>query len=186
MTESEHRGVSSNWDGAPRLCSKCKTNLWPGGTNPWCKPCRQEYGKEWRAKNRQRPTFSQAVCADPTCREIFIRTSERKQRYCSKKCYSRCYKRARRTVDAATTRAWQFKSRGYGITPAEFDALVEAQESRCAICSREAKLVPDHCHDTSTFRGAICQGCNIGIGQFGNDPARLRAAAEYLEIVSGV
>jgi hypothetical protein len=31
------------------------------------------------------------------------------------------------------------------------------------------------------FRGILCGKCNLGIGLLGHDPARLRAAAGYLE-----
>jgi hypothetical protein len=31
------------------------------------------------------------------------------------------------------------------------------------------------------IRGILCTNCNVGIGMFGEDPARLRAAVAYLE-----
>lgn len=75
----------------------------------------------------------------------------------------------------------------YGITPEQWQAQLEAQDYRCAICRREdwggKHGVPhaDHCHETDRFRGILCDWCNRGIGQFSDDPALLRAAADYLE-----
>tara|TARA_E500000318_G_C3409644_1_gene153054 strand:+ start:65 stop:544 length:480 start_codon:yes stop_codon:yes gene_type:complete len=31
-----------------------------------------------------------------------------------------------------------------------------------------SRIVLDHCHDTGTFRGWICQACNVGIGKMGD------------------
>jgi hypothetical protein len=42
-------------------------------------------------------------------------------------------------------------------------------------------LAVDHSHETGAFRGLLCHSCNRAIGLLGDDPARLRAAAEYLE-----
>ena len=74
----------------------------------------------------------------------------------------------------------------YGITMDDFDAMLEAQDGRCAICpatrpgGRGAWHV-DHCHDTGIVRGLLCSNCNRGMGLLGDDPATLRAAADYLE-----
>ncbi|MGY1811010.1 endonuclease VII domain-containing protein [Blastococcus sp. SYSU D00669] len=90
----------------------------------------------------------------------------------------------------------------YGVTPEEVDALRVAQNYRCAICGRHEDeverpatgrprrdgtrtpspgLVVDHCHRTSRIRALLCNHCNAGLGYFGEDATRLRAAAAWLE-----
>lgn len=72
--------------------------------------------------------------------------------------------------------------RKYGISPQEYDALVEAQAGLCAICGTTVdRLHVDHCHETNGIRGLLCKTCNVGLGLFGDDPDRLREAADYLE-----
>jgi hypothetical protein len=39
----------------------------------------------------------------------------------------------------------------------------------------------DHCHDSDKVRGVLCGNCNVSLGIMGEDPARLRALAEYIE-----
>lgn len=76
--------------------------------------------------------------------------------------------------------------RFYGISLAEYHAMVEKQGGVCAICGRSDEvhgraLAIDHCHDTGVVRGALCGPCNRAIGLFKDDPSRLRNAAAYLE-----
>jgi Recombination endonuclease VII len=74
------------------------------------------------------------------------------------------------------------RQRKYGITPEEFGALAAAQNHRCAICDRAIEpLCIDHDHHSGKIRGLLCNGCNVSIGYLGEDPARLRAAAHYVE-----
>lgn len=76
--------------------------------------------------------------------------------------------------------------RVYGITDAEYDAMLESQGGRCAICCRSRRgrrLAVDHCHATGAVRGLLCSSCNQTLGKMGDDPERLRAAAAYLEVV---
>ena len=74
--------------------------------------------------------------------------------------------------------------RTFGISVDDFDAMLEAQGGRCAICrtrpEREASLHVDHCHDSGRIRGILCLNCNQGVGTFGDDPALLERAASYL------
>lgn len=72
----------------------------------------------------------------------------------------------------------------YGMTSVDFDRLVVLQSDLCAICQRpsdEKVWHIDHDHATGLVRGLLCSRCNTGIGQFQDDPARLRAAANYIE-----
>lgn len=80
----------------------------------------------------------------------------------------------------------------YGITPAQYEAMLVAQGGSCAICGTTRWMgngnVPhtDHDHVSGVFRGILCNNCNLGLGRFADDPARLRAAAAYLEQASQV
>jgi hypothetical protein len=74
------------------------------------------------------------------------------------------------------------RGRNRGLAPEQWDALVLAQEGRCAICSAPLIVVhTDHCHATGVVRGLLCHGCNIGLGNFQDDPDRMRSAITYLE-----
>ena len=53
--------------------------------------------------------------------------------------------------------------------------------SKCQCCGRIAKLHLDHCHATLKFRGFLCQSCNHGIGQLGDDKSGVQLAVDYLK-----
>lgn len=51
----------------------------------------------------------------------------------------------------------------------------------CPICKQHTDTwVLDHCHFNSTFRGYICNSCNLGLGRFNDDPRYLMQALYYL------
>jgi hypothetical protein len=86
-------------------------------------------------------------------------------------------------------RAHQIKT-AYGLLPEQYRALVDRQNGLCAICRQPPSdgkaLHIDHSHETKAIRGLLCFSCNASIGHFGEDPARLRAAAHYLETVEPI
>jgi Recombination endonuclease VII len=75
----------------------------------------------------------------------------------------------------------------YGISFAEYQRMLTEQGGVCAIClnpfgdEKSKRPHVDHDHGTRGVRGLLCNGCNSGIGQFGDDVARLRAALDYLQ-----
>lgn len=79
------------------------------------------------------------------------------------------------------------KSKFHGLTRTEVLARLAAQGGKCAVCGTtepggsRGGWPADHDHATGAVRGILCHGCNVGIGNLRDDPARCRAAAEYLE-----
>lgn len=90
----------------------------------------------------------------------------------------------------ASSRRHRFSEK-YGITPEEYDVMHAEQGGRCSICDRpeskvdrhgtEYRLAVDHDHATGRVRSLLCSLCNRGIGYLGDEPARLRLAAAYIE-----
>jgi len=77
--------------------------------------------------------------------------------------------------------------RKYGLTQDDWDELVERQGDRCAICrtgtpgGRGQLWHIDHDHTNGDVRGLLCHHCNVGIGNFQDDPKLLLAAIHYIE-----
>lgn len=77
------------------------------------------------------------------------------------------------------------KLKKYGLTPEEYDVILESQEGACAICGslppNGMHLSVDHNHNTDVVRGLLCSKYNTMLG-FANDSSEvlLRASA-YLE-----
>jgi hypothetical protein len=74
----------------------------------------------------------------------------------------------------------------YGITVADYDRMLEAQNGVCWICKRPPKtrrLAVDHDHKKKgreSVRALLCHRCNRGLRWFSDSPERLTTAAEYL------
>lgn len=71
----------------------------------------------------------------------------------------------------------------YGITHAEYEAMLSSQGGACAICrggTSKRYFAVDHNHRTGEVRGLLCGTCNTTLGRFRDDPARFKRAAKYL------
>lgn len=90
-------------------------------------------------------------------------------------------------------------ARHYNVTLTRYAEMFAAQNGCCAICARpETARIPgrrnksyessgirdlsvDHDHVTKAVRQLLCNACNHMLGEAGDDPGRLRAAADYID-----
>lgn len=129
-----------------------------------CKDCHRARMRVWYAENRE-----QAIAGVHRWRQ------ENKE-------HLRDYRRDYRSRRKAETREGHLR-RKFGITQADYEAILEMQRGGCAICGKEPgkiSLHVDHDHATSEVRGLLCVGCNNALGQFHDDRELLTRASDYL------
>ena len=72
----------------------------------------------------------------------------------------------------------------YGLSWDSYLALLEKQNSCCAICgvreNADKSLDIDHDHTTGKVRGLLCGHCNRGLGNFKDSTELLENAVKYL------
>jgi|SRR5688572_165722 len=122
-----------------------------------------------------------------TCHEIKtidkfpIRADGKATRPHCKKCL---YARANGSPAGYEARRRYILKTKYNLTIEEFHAIQQEQDFKCAICNGKPKangvLYVDHCHDTQTVRGLLCNTCNAGLGQFSDSIELLKSAISYL------
>lgn len=163
-----------------RYCGACGVEIEPSGRKLTCsKECGIRYqNAKQRERRKAEWLASRPPCAN--CGGPIPDARKRGAKYCSDKC-------------SATQAGIRWRARAphymrgyrYNLEPHEFEALVEAQGNRCAICHGEwdgKNKVPhvDHDHETGRVRGLLCESCNLGLGKFKDSAGLLRAAAAYL------
>jgi len=153
----------------------------PAEKSGLCHKCRN---REWYRKNKAKPpkTLSCSVCGVTW----ESRTATNSSGMC-RRCYAVTSTREHRKIDPDYNRRSVLKCR-YGLTIKEYEDLLHAQGGVCAICKtsdpgdgKKKCFHVDHDHKTGAVRGLLCISCNMALGSFDDDPARLRVAAAYLE-----
>lgn len=77
----------------------------------------------------------------------------------------------------------------YNITVEEYNNMFKKQKGMCKICGTHIQdtedkkqfLSVDHCHETGTTRGLLCDSCNLGLGKFKDNEEYLANAIKYLK-----
>lgn len=164
-------------------CGKAKPAsgfyLRKGKPGAWCKECYREWHRE-RYTPKDGADDAPRACA--VCGASYRPKARRPSKFCSAECKSLDRKESGAARESHLMRK-------FGITGADYDAMLAAQGGTCALCDRTAAdqkrytafLHVDHCHDTGRVRGLLCDQHNLLLGRFNDDPALLRRAAEYLE-----
>jgi Autographiviridae endonuclease VII len=93
----------------------------------------------------------------------------------------RAYEEANKE-ELGARRQFRYLQRRYGISRADYDALLTSQGGVCPLCGKPSKktLCVDHCHATGTIRGLLCRQCNFALGCLADDQAAMIAALAYL------
>ncbi len=168
------------------LCGICNEVRRPisrsnGTITLYCPRCHRERAKRYRIANgdAKRERDRQYRAANAECINAKVRAIYKKNP-APFKASARSYR------DRNPHKKKEYNLRLYGLTLAEFNSMLAAQNGCCAICGHEPggtvkqrKLCVDHCHKTGKVRALLCGSCNIGMGLFGDDPERLIKAASY-------
>ena len=161
------------------VCRRCGLEKPHYPSNKYrCKDCASETPSQSKEKNAERGRAYRDKVSIEKRREYHKEWSARNADKV------RAYRKANRERDRKSLRVWTLKNR-YGLTPEEFDALLQAQGNACAICKVEASGVRawhvDHCHTTEKVRGILCTKCNPMLGFARDDVEILKSAIRYLE-----
>jgi hypothetical protein len=120
---------------------------------------------EWREKHR----------AD--CRAYYAANKEQQAEY----------GRQHRAKPESKARELVRARRRHGIA----NPTAETRSGMCSVagCTYEGPLVLDHWHSgpkEGEVRGWVCNSCNLAMGLLQDDPAKLRAVADYIELAAGI
>jgi hypothetical protein len=115
--------------------------------------------------------------------------ARRKKRYAEEpefrekvKTESRAYRIT--NADAVNLKA---RVRKYGLSVPQYVAMVARQNGICAVCLKvpdkkgRMGLCIDHDHRRRKLRSLLCGRCNLGVGNFKDDSAAMRRAADYVD-----
>lgn len=156
-----------------------------------CGGCGTEKTLSQFNRNRAEPTGYQWVCR--TCQNDLSREYHAANRETLNK---RKRENARKVYASQTPEArWASDLRSrHGMNPAQWQAMRDGQDGLCYLClcplpegAKEIHIDHDHscCPKRRSCalcrRGLTCRYCNVAIGAMGDDPERMRLAADNLE-----
>jgi hypothetical protein len=153
-----------------------KEDRMPKELTPEQREYRREYARKWREQNRESIRAKYRNWAEQH-RES-IRKSGQKY-YASDRDRETERKRKYRQENPDHLRALSIKRR-YALSTDEYNQLMAAQDSKCAICGKESKKLDiDHDHETGKVRGLLCGPCNRKLHAIENKTF-MAAALAYL------
>ena len=174
---------------AKRNCANCLQSFTPPrqGEKGWSSKYCDDYCRRKAIKNKR----SVGRCRQ--CGRIYQVNSvkDHQRGYCTSDCYFESRK-GRRKTDRLNLVG---RCRGKGIKPIQYEFFVKLQGDKCCICGspefaqgqyrgiktgRRRALSIDHCHETSQFRGLLCNTCNTALGMVQDNPFIVENLLAYL------
>lgn len=148
-----------------------------------CAACREEKPfDDFYRDNSNKRDGRQSRCKECSLRYNAIWEATNKER--------RRHQPSRYNYRATYEQRFKRKLRGYGITQAEYDAMLMEQDYKCAICGSDewgrkgVNRIPspciDHDHTTGKVRGLLCTWCNSLLGYAREQEAIMTNAMAYL------
>lgn len=189
-----------------KVCGRCKVRksmaefgrnrTKADGYSNRCKWCDADVAREARAKIRgsrkkswtgRKPHVRKGnqrcyICGVDKPLSEFHRDRNRKTGH-SVYCKPCAIKKSREWWHSDPERRKDVNRRKFGLRSGEFAAMNAAQNGLCGCCGElpgQKGLQVDHCHRSGRVRALLCGPCNLGLGNFKDDPDRLRKAIEYL------
>ena len=132
-------------------------------------------------EKREQPSFRPSK-QDPFY--LGLREDLRKARRTARRNIDNARRRQRRAADP--DHRDKCRAQSHGLSLQDYRAMRERQKNVCGICKTPGKpLCVDHCHATGKVRGLLCRDCNLGLGNYKDNPVFTRAATAYLEAARG-
>jgi hypothetical protein len=162
-------------DSRSSLCQTCYENQYRNKTEKLCKGCVQILPiEEFRKKPDMRRPRSKCKKCEATASRTWRKDNPQEFKRRKKQWKDN---NPEKHLRGCRRRAWK----RLGLDPDLIEPQYNAHDKNCDCCGEEMEVVyTDHCHSTGHFRGFLCSGCNIGLGQFKDNPTRLHKAIDYL------
>lgn len=174
-----------------------------GPGQKWCRTCEEIKPVEAFARNRTAVDGLQSLCREcaaaayrsrqqslgKTVRPADVADGHKFCRSCGEVKPASQWSRRRGSKDGLQSRCKACASRfdrrdhllrSYGMTVADVERLLAAQDGGCLICRSAPAAHVDHDHASGDVRGLLCFRCNAALGQLQDNPVVLRRAARYL------
>lgn len=156
------------------MCRPCRSRFHYQNLSEDQKQKRRENSRTWNIENREQFNQNQK-------QSRLNHLDERREK---DRIYNQTHKeeRALARKQYRQDNAHLIRVRTYGLSEESFANMLGEQNSCCAICKEEKRLVIDHSHRRGRVRQLICYRCNVVVGLIESTPDfQLQSTVEYIQ-----
>ena len=177
-----------------KTCNRCletknlhqfyKSKKYKDGYLAFCKDCNRNYDQSRCSKHSGPKIDGDKLCS--SCQKVLSVSDFTKRLRNKDGLRSRCKYCDRRGENDYRKRnpesdAKRKLKQKYNLSLEEYKRMVSAQENKCYICGKIARLNVDHNHKTGQVRKLLCHKCNAGIGMFDENITILEQTILYIK-----